>query len=306
MHCWREMPRGRHSWWKRIFSSIRAGAVGAGGTLAAPVAGGPDPGQPVPLGRAGVDLAGSRASKELPRLLAAAEQLLASGDRDTSDAHDPLFRLLRGLIATLWSLFHFFTGQAQASLESARSALARIPPGEEHMVSHANYYFALSNQATGHEEVALAAVQQGLQDHSTRLSSTARLLFAQAYVYLAMAKRPHVEHTARHLLHIAREGELVISQNYAHWLLGLVHYEQNRLEEATYHFSAVIANQHQAHFWVVRDALCGLALTYQAQGLGYSGTKDGSHLARTGAGAARSTRTDGSLCFLWALGTVTE
>ena len=93
--------------------------------------------------------------QELPRLLTAAEQLLASGDRDTSDAHDPPFRLLRGLMATLWSLFHFFTGQTQASLESARSALAWIPPGEEHMVSHAHFFLALSNQATGHPKAAM-------------------------------------------------------------------------------------------------------------------------------------------------------
>jgi LuxR family maltose regulon positive regulatory protein len=206
--------------------------------------------------------------QELPRLLTAAEQLLASDDRDTSDAHDSSFRLLRGLIATLWSLFHFFTGQTQASLESARSALAWIPQGEEHMFSHATFYFALSNQATGHEEIALVTLQQALQDHSTRLSSTARLLFAQTYAYLAMGKLPQVEHTARHLLLIAREADLVISKNYAHWLLGLVHYEQNQLDKAAYHFSAVIANQHQAHFWVAQDALCGLALIYQAQGLG--------------------------------------
>jgi ATP/maltotriose-dependent transcriptional regulator MalT len=206
--------------------------------------------------------------KELPSLLTAAEQLLASSDRESSDAEDTPFRLLRGLIATLWSLYYFFTGQAQASLEYARSALAWIPPGEDHMVSHANFYFVLTNQATGQEEVALAALQQALQEQSMGLSSTARLLFAQAYVYLAMGKFPLVEHTARHLLHIAREGELVISQNYAHWLLGLAHYEQNQLDEAGYHFSAVIADQYRAHFWVVRDALCGLALTYQAQGLG--------------------------------------
>jgi LuxR family maltose regulon positive regulatory protein len=205
--------------------------------------------------------------QELPPLLVAAEQLVASGDRDTSEADDPPFRLLRGLTATLWSLFHFFTGQTQASLESARSALAYIPPAEEHMASHATFYFVLSNQATGHEEGALAAVQQALRDQSTGLSSTARLLYAQTYVYVAMGKLPQAEHTARHLLHIAREGELVISQNYAHWLLAVVHYEQNRLDEAAYHFSAVIANQHQAHFWVVQDALCGLALIYQAQGL---------------------------------------
>ena len=205
--------------------------------------------------------------KELPSLLTAAEQFFTSGDLVTSDADDHSIRLLRGLIATLWSLYHFFSGRSQASLESARSALALIPPGEEHMISHATFYFALSNQATGHEEVAIAALQQSLQNQSTRLSSTARLLFPQAYSYLAMGKLPQVEHTARHLLHIAREGELAISQNYAHWLLGLVHYELNQLDEATYHFSAVIADQHQAHFWVVQDVLCGLALTYQAQGL---------------------------------------
>ncbi len=208
--------------------------------------------------------------KELHRLLSAAEQLLASGDRETSDVHDPhdsLFRLLRGLMATLWSLYYFFTGQAQASLESAHSALAWIPHGEEHMASHATFYFVLANLAFGHEEEAIAAMQQALRDHSTRLSSTARLLFVQGYMYLALGKLPQVEHTAHHLLHIAREAGLMISQNYAHWLLGLTHYEQNQLDGAAYHFSAVIADQHQAHFWVVQDALCGLALTYQAQGL---------------------------------------
>lgn len=61
--------------------------------------------------------------KDLPGLLKAAEQLLASGDWNTNDVQDPSLRLLRGLAATLWSLFNFFSGQIQASLESARSAL---------------------------------------------------------------------------------------------------------------------------------------------------------------------------------------
>jgi LuxR family transcriptional regulator, maltose regulon positive regulatory protein len=172
------------------------------------------------------------------------------------------------LIATLWSLYYFFTGYPQESLESARSALDLLPLGEMHIAGHAVQFLAWSYQATGHGEVGLAAVQQALKDQSTGIDSMARLLLAQAYTYLAMGKHPQVEHTARHLLGIAREGELVISQNYAHWLLGLVHYEHNSLDEAAYHFSAVIADQHQAHFWVVLDALCGLALTYQAQGLG--------------------------------------
>jgi LuxR family maltose regulon positive regulatory protein len=205
--------------------------------------------------------------QKLPRLLMAAEQLLACGDRNSSDAHDSPFRLLRGLMEALWSVFHFFTGQALASLESARSALALLLTSEEVVAGHVQQLLAWSLQATGHEEEALVALQQALQDHSTRLSNIARLLFAQAYVYLAMGKLTQVEHTARHLLHIAREADLLISQNNAHWLLGVVHYEQNKLDEAAYHFSAIISDQHQAHYWVVQDALCGLALTYQAQGL---------------------------------------
>jgi LuxR family transcriptional regulator, maltose regulon positive regulatory protein len=205
--------------------------------------------------------------KELPFLLRSAEHLLERLDQETSQISDSPFRLLYGLVATLWSLYYFFTGQLQESLESARSALALIPQGEEHMASHATYYFVLTSQSVGREEEAMAALQHALHDQSRRLSSTARLLFAQANVYLAMGKLPHVEQSARHLLRISREAELMISQNYAHWLLGLAQYEQNRLDEAAYHFSAIIANQHQAHFWVVQDALCGLALIYQALGL---------------------------------------
>ena len=59
-----------------------------------------------------------------------------------------------------------------------------------------------------------------------------------------------------------------MSQYFAHLLLGLVHYEWNNLDTAVYHFSTVVANLHRAHFWAVQDAMCGLTLAYQAQGLG--------------------------------------
>ena len=75
--------------------------------------------------------------KEMPRLLTAAEQLLATSDSGTSDQDDPQSRILHALIAILWSLFQYFTGQTQASLESARSALEWLPPDEEYIASHA-------------------------------------------------------------------------------------------------------------------------------------------------------------------------
>jgi len=203
--------------------------------------------------------------KDMPRWLTAAEQLLAISDSDVRDQGNLQSRSLHALIATWWSHFQYFTGQTQASLESARSALEFISPGEEHIANLPLMFLAWSNQAIGNEDVALVALQQALTDHSLHVNTAVRLLFAQGWVYLAEGKLHQVEHTARHLLQIAQENNLVLSQQFAHWLLGVVYYERNDLDMATYHFSAVIANQHQAHFWAVQDAMYGLALTYQAQ-----------------------------------------
>src|SRR6266566_2787047 len=205
--------------------------------------------------------------KDFPRLLVTAEQLLETSGSDASDLDDPKHRLLRALSAIFWSQFQFFTGQVQASLESARSALVWLPPGEEYVASFAFAWLAWSNHASGQEEVALLELNTALKERSTHLNSTARLLFAQGVVYLAAGKLPQLEHTARHLLQIAQKDDLVLSHHFAHWFLGVVYYEWNNLDAAIYHFSAVIANQHQAHFWVVQDAMRGLALSYQAQGL---------------------------------------
>jgi LuxR family transcriptional regulator, maltose regulon positive regulatory protein len=206
--------------------------------------------------------------KDLSHLLTAAELLLETSDSSARDLDVPQRRRLHALIAILRSQFQYFTGQVQASLESARSALEWIPPGEEYVASLTQVFLAWSNQAIGNEDVTLVALQRALRDHSLHVNSTARLLFAQANVYLAAGKLHQVEHTARHLLQIAQEGDLVLSQNFAHWFLGVVYYEWNKLDAAAYHFSAVIAKQHQAHLWVMLDATRGLALAYQAQGLG--------------------------------------
>ena len=204
---------------------------------------------------------------DFPRLLTAAELLLATTDSGVGVVGDPKSRLLRALIAILWSQFQYRTGQAQASLESARSALDWIPPGQEYVASYAKQWLAAYNQASGQEDVALVELQQALRDHSTHRNSTARLLFAQAWIYLAAGKLPQLEQTARHLLRLAQDADLALSHYWAHWWLGVVYYEWNDLDAAVYHCSVVIANQHLASFWAVQAAMGVLALAYQGQGL---------------------------------------
>ena len=205
--------------------------------------------------------------KDLPRLLTAAEQLLNTNESAAFEPEGLPSRLLRAMIAILWSQIQYFTGQVQASLESTRSTLELLQPGDEYVASYALMFQAWSLQAIRQEDAALAALNHALRERSTHLNSTARLLFAQAGVYLEAGKLHQVERTARHLLQVAHEADVALSQNFAHWFLGVVYYEWNNLDEAVYHFSTVIANQHQAHFWVVQDAMRGLTLAYQAQGL---------------------------------------
>jgi LuxR family maltose regulon positive regulatory protein len=205
--------------------------------------------------------------QDLPPLLTAAEQLIGTNGSSASDADNPQSRLLHVLIAIFWGLYQFFTGQVLASLQSAKSAQEWMPPGEKYVASHVIENLAWSYQAIGQEDVALVELQQALRELPASPTITARLLLAQALVYLAAGKLQQVEHTVRHLLRLAQEAGLALSQNYAHWLLGVVFYEQNNLDAAVYHFSAMIANRHLAHFWAVQDAMCGLALAYQAQGL---------------------------------------
>jgi LuxR family transcriptional regulator, maltose regulon positive regulatory protein len=203
----------------------------------------------------------------IPQVLKAIEHLLAQYDNQTSREDDHLFRLLHVLVENAWGHCYFRAGQAQLSLKHIRSAMAWLPPDEEQGEIFALMYLALSSQLAGQEEVALIELDEGLRSHAQNLVSTARLLIAQGLVYLAAGKLLQAEQTAHHLQQIAREGDLTLSHNYAHWLLGVVHYEWNVLDKAIYHFTVVNSNSHLVNFWAVQDAMCGLALAYQAQGL---------------------------------------
>jgi LuxR family maltose regulon positive regulatory protein len=203
----------------------------------------------------------------VPRLLTAAEEILETGGSSATDLEDSQVKMLRAVIALLWSLFQYVSGQPQASMESARSALELISPGEVYLASLALYFQALANQLTGHEDVAQFELNSALREPSTNLNGTARLLFAQAFIYLNAGKLRQLEQASRHLLRLAQEADLPVSQNWAHWLLGYVHYEWNQLDTAGYHFSTVVANMHHAHHCTVREAIYGLALMYLAQGL---------------------------------------
>ena len=169
------------------------------------------------------------------------------------------------MIAALWRNFQFFTGQT--SPMNAHSALSWPQAAEACSAYLAVSSLVLSNQGNGAEDTALVELNTILRTQSAHLSNSAHLLFAQALIYMNAGKLQHVEQTAQHLLRLSQEADLPLSQSWAHSLLGYVHYEWNNLDMAAHHFSAVVADQQRAHHWAAQEAMYGLALVYQAQGL---------------------------------------
>jgi LuxR family maltose regulon positive regulatory protein len=204
---------------------------------------------------------------DLPQVLRSIEHLLAKDDKQASSEDDHMFRLQHMLVENAWGRWYYRAGQAQLSLQHARAAMAWLPAGEEQAAMLALEYLAFSLQLAGQEDVALRELDKQLSSNAQRPVSATRLLSGQGLVYLAAGKLLQAEQTARQLLQIARESGLILSRNYAHWLLGVVHYERNVLDEAIYHFTVVITNEHFVNSWAVQDAKYGLALAYQAQGL---------------------------------------
>ena len=202
----------------------------------------------------------------LPPLLTAVERALASTGCHVPAQADSWHRLLHTASAISWCQFQYFTGSAQLSLESAQRACSWCPAGEEYLASLASMYLALSQQANGQEVVALVTLHEALLDHATQRNSTVRLLFAQALVFLAVGKLHQVEHIARYVVQLAQKAELAMSHSWAHWLLGLVHYEWNNLDAAVSHLSVVVDNKYLAHSWTVQESLYLLACAYRAQG----------------------------------------
>ena len=223
----------------------------------------------------------------LPPLLTEVERLMATNDCDVPDQADSWHRLLHTASVISWCQFQYFTGSAQLSLESAQRAFRWCPPGEEYLASVASMYLALSQQANGQEVMALVTLHEALFDHATQRSSTVRLLFAQALVFLAAGKLHQVEHIARSVMQLAQKAELAMSHAWAHWLLGLVHYEWNNLDAAVSHLSVVVDNKYLAHSWTVQEVYVPPGSRLPGPGTGRRGAKGGTRSARIRAGAAQ-------------------
>jgi LuxR family maltose regulon positive regulatory protein len=123
----------------------------------------------------------------------------------------------------------------------------------------------MSRQMTGAGEDAVRDLDRTLQQTRLAPGAKAQLLLARAVAHLNGGHLHEVERSALALQRLAAENALPGSHSWAHYLLGRIYYEWDRLEEAAEHFRAVIAAS-GAEGLPLHDSYLGLALIYEGRG----------------------------------------
>lgn len=204
---------------------------------------------------------GSNTSK-IAETMQAFERCRVAEERQPGE-EDP--RALAGEAAALYSLLQYWRGNSERAIHSAREALALLPASHTYMRGLAVFYLGTAYQLMGNLPLAVDTLQRALVDSgANELSIQLRIRVALMLVFLKSGEWHQLVQVAHQLLKAAEPHHQPVSTGWAHWVLGLVHYEWNELDAAAQHFATVIGMQHR----VRSDTL---AFCYLGQGLVFMG-----------------------------------
>ena len=152
-------------------------------------------------------------------------------------------------------------------LPCLQEALQLLSKSSTYLRGGAILYLGVSMQASGQ----YAAAERMLLEHHERYDDkrdgfALRVCMSLCFIYMAEGRLEQVRQVAHDMLSQAKPRGLATMQSWAHYFLGLVHYQWNDLEAAETHFTAVLARRYAANMAVVRSGMHLLALVHQVRG----------------------------------------
>ncbi len=197
-------------------------------------------------------------------LLQRIEASIASGQHDLAE---DVLRWTQGSVAALWSEYWFVENKLERAIDYSQRALEMLPPGGLFERRTAIAYLCFSKQAAGQVKEAEQLVAGELEQAQAQTGApAAQLYLILCWIRLIAGDLQELDQLAQHFLKQAQRVRLWHSLTWAHYFLGLLHYEWNDLEESTQHFRALAERRYSAHFNAAQESLLGLALIRQAQG----------------------------------------
>jgi ATP/maltotriose-dependent transcriptional regulator MalT len=199
--------------------------------------------------------------------MSAEELLEAPNPTPGLDLHDKERRYLLGEINGLRSQALYFLGDFEQGLAFAEKSLEQLQESFSYGQSGAVLYWALHCHVLGRGKEAVDRLHQVIRAEPEDSPFTMHLHNGLCYIYRSLADFPRLSLAAHDYLRAAQKANLPESVAFAHYQLGVLHYEWNELELAQYHFGEATSLRYFAHELSYQSSLQGLTLVYLALGL---------------------------------------
>jgi len=148
--------------------------------------------------------------------------------------------LLKGTALCMESILAYLTNRMEMSETLATRALPLLPLSVPYIRGGAMTFYSLSSQAIGKAFLAEPAVVAEYESLPDRTSTYAvRLLMGVVCSALQDGRLGSAHHFATVMREKAEQGAFFLMLGWAHFWLGLIHFEWNEMEEAREHFEAV-------------------------------------------------------------------
>ncbi|MFN8467854.1 MAG: LuxR C-terminal-related transcriptional regulator [Caldilineaceae bacterium] len=204
---------------------------------------------------------------ELAALLPQIEALMAQPSQGASVPCSGEEELARGQVLVLRASIFYFDNQPAAGIAAAQDALRLLPHSWSYLRGLSLYWLGMNGQVSGQA----MAVARELWSHyvtapvKSNLEVMAVLETLCTLAFLA-GRLERVHQMARLLLEQSRLSGIVTMEGWAHYWLGLVHYEWNELATAAAHLNEVAHLRYSLNSYAARDGLLCLARLQAALG----------------------------------------
>ncbi len=193
------------------------------------------------------------------------EELLDSEGGSSLESND--LQILRGQILGLKAQHAYFRNQTTQAIDLCQQALKLLPSSWKLGRGGAMMFLGMSMQASGQALAAERLLLDEYEAYGDKTDAYALLLLRSLYfIYLNTGRIEQARQIAQLLLKGAISGAVVIQRNWGDWVLGVLHYQGNELEDATQYFTQITENRYAAQIATYRDAVAGLALIHQIKG----------------------------------------
>jgi len=161
-------------------------------------------------------------------------------------------------------IFLFWEGKGESCLDLFRQLLEQIPVENTWLRNEAIVYFAVASQMAGQGEATMKIYQNKLYNITSQGTYALRLITSLVFIHLLSCELIKASDKARQFMEMAEKLNNQFAVTWAHYLLGIIHYQLYDLKRAIHHFSRAVENRYLLDVNANMDSYAGLIFSYQA------------------------------------------